>query len=191
MINKCQNCNNIFIIPRKKNRYKNTFCSRKCYLEAIKKDKTLHPRFKGRLKNYTCIYCGKIFERRPHNTIPKYCSLSCSAKHRGENHRGENNHNWKGGIGTRYLKKIAPRPRPDICEICGRKGKKRNGIVLDHNHRTKEFRGWICSNCNTTIGLVDENIEILKEIIKYINENRVNCWNAKDNSKPISNQAII
>jgi hypothetical protein len=88
-------------------------------------------------------------------------------------HKGENHHNWKGRMDTRYLRKIAPRPKPEFCEICGQRGKKRNGITLDHDHKTGKFRGWLCSNCNTALGLVQENKETLQALIKYIeiNEN--------------------
>jgi hypothetical protein len=96
--------------------------------------------------------------------------MECSAKHRGILHRAENHWNWKGGKDARYLKKLAPRPRPKICEVCVKEGTKRNGIVLDHNHTTGKFRGWLCSNCNTAIGLAKENPQILEALVKYLNQ---------------------
>ena len=55
---------------------------------------------------------------------------------------------------------------PERCEICGESGK----IVFDHNHNTGEFRGWICGKCNVAIGMIDENIEKLLKIKKYLEE---------------------
>lgn len=113
-----------------------------------------------------CKNCNKEISSK--RSDAKYCSLKCAAIDRGINQRGSNHPNWKGGNDTRYLKKIAPRPRPEKCEVCGNYGKKRNGIVLDHNHKTNKFRGWLCSNCNTALGLLDENpkrFDLLKEYL--------------------------
>lgn len=43
--------------------------------------------------------------------------------------------------------------------------------VLDHNHDTNEFRGWICNNCNNALGRFQDNTEILKNALKYLEEN--------------------
>lgn len=170
---KCHNCEEVVNRSRSQLKSKHIFCSRKCYLEALKKDISISARYKGVNRNYQCLFCKESFTRRPHNTkhTPKYCSMTCSAKHRGQNQAGEKHWNWKGGNDTRYIRKTAPRVRPEFCEICGSKGGKRNGIVVDHNHKTGKFRGWLCSNCNTIIGLSDEDTKRLHKIIDYINEN--------------------
>lgn len=85
---------------------------------------------------------------------------------------GENHPYWKGGKRD-YMKKNAPRPKSETCEICGAFGSDtKNGICYDHNHTTGEFRGWICTRCNVAIGMVKENIETLEAIIEYIKKNR-------------------
>lgn len=128
----------------------------------------------------TCKYCLQLYTRKNHyndpnhEKQPKYCSIKCAAKDRGQVRRGENHWNWKGGKDTRYLKTIAPRPRPEKCEVCGKLGKKRNGICLDHDHKTNKFRGWLCSNCNTILGLSQEDPKVLQSLINYVkgfNEN--------------------
>lgn len=43
--------------------------------------------------------------------------------------------------------------------------------VLDHNHTTKEFRGWICNNCNVAIGRFADNVRNLQKAIKYLRDN--------------------
>lgn len=96
--------------------------------------------------------------------------MKCAATDRGVNQRGSGHWNWKGGKDARWLKKTVG-PRPDKCDICKNPGKKRNGITLDHDHKTGKFRGWLCSNCNTAIGLVHENIERLEAIKQYLKNN--------------------
>jgi len=43
------------------------------------------------------------------------------------------------------------RPKPELCE---RPGCDRPAKVLDHNHRTGQFRGWLCNGCNWTLGVM-------------------------------------
>jgi len=72
--------------------------------------------------------------------------------------------NWRGGTYLEKQEKIASRKRPEICDICQRMG----NICFDHDHKTGKFRGWICSNCNVALGMVDDNPQILIEMINYI-----------------------
>ena len=79
---------------------------------------------------------------------------------------------WKGGNSSKYRAMNAPRLKPIQCEICGAFGSDfKRGLCFDHNHNTNKFRGWICMRCNTTIGLVKENIETLLKIIEYLKKN--------------------
>ena len=57
-----------------------------------------------------------------------------------------------------------------LCKICKSEQytKKSPRLYIDHSHNTGKVRGLLCHKCNTAIGLVNENIEILKEMIKYI-----------------------
>lgn len=88
--------------------------------------------------------------------------------------RGEGCKNpaWKGGDVSHYWAKHAPRPKPEQCEVCGAFGNDtKKGIVYDHNHNTGKFRGWICLRCNVALGMVKDNIEILQNLIKYLEDN--------------------
>ena len=44
------------------------------------------------------------------------------------------------------------------CRICQTSDFGRKGPVIDHHHLTNKVRGILCSNCNTAIGLLKENI---------------------------------
>jgi hypothetical protein len=62
----------------------------------------------------------------------------------------------------------APEP-PANCEACGVLFiMKSTGAHLDHNHETGEFRGWLCSNCNTALGLVGDNADGARRLLEYI-----------------------
>jgi hypothetical protein len=100
--------------------------------------------------------------RLPKERIEKMRKISASFT-------GENAHNWKGGISKHYkIKKIEEiKPRPNKCEICGEFGK----ICYDHDHKTGNFRGWVCSFCNFTMGFVKDDVAKLEKIIIYLNKN--------------------
>ena len=39
---------------------------------------------------------------------------------------------------------------------------------VDHHNKTGNVRGLLCSNCNTALGLVNDNIHTLKSMIEYL-----------------------
>ena len=56
------------------------------------------------------------------------------------------------------------------CAIC-RKKSSRN-LFLDHDHETGKIRGLLCIKCNFGIAFLNDNIEIMKNAIRYIKHNR-------------------
>ena len=55
----------------------------------------------------------------------------------------------------------------DHCEICGVTLVKKK--CIDHCHDTEKVRGVLCNNCNTALGLVKDNTEVLSRMINYLN----------------------
>lgn len=39
---------------------------------------------------------------------------------------------------------------------------------LDHDHRTKQLRGFLCLKCNGMLGMADDQIELLQSAIDYL-----------------------
>jgi hypothetical protein len=56
------------------------------------------------------------------------------------------------------------------CMICNSPffGKDKVRMVVDHNHKTNKFRSLLCHNCNVGLGNFKEDIELLKKVIKYL-----------------------
>jgi len=44
----------------------------------------------------------------------------------------------------------------------------KQNTCVDHNHVTGEVRDVLCSRCNNLVGLSDENVNLLKKVILYI-----------------------
>lgn len=56
------------------------------------------------------------------------------------------------------------------CAICGKKFKKSSNAYVDHNHKTGEIRGLLCMKCNFAIGLLNDDLELMKKVIEYLQE---------------------
>ena len=54
-----------------------------------------------------------------------------------------------------------------ICQIPSYSHKERYFLV-DHNHRTDEVRGLLCRNCNTAIGLLQDDFQIAGQAAHYL-----------------------
>lgn len=68
-------------------------------------------------------------------------------------------------------------PKGHVCPICkstfdevfGSGGKHlKSGWVMDHNHVTGKYRGYICHSCNRGLGMFKDSIDILKNAINYL-----------------------
>jgi len=53
------------------------------------------------------------------------------------------------------------------CWVCKQPPTAR-GLFVDHDHVTGKFRGMLCANCNTTLGLVKDDAERLKALAAYL-----------------------
>lgn len=60
--------------------------------------------------------------------------------------------------------------KTDVCDCCGNIHHK--SLVLDHDHDTLAFRGWICEPCNHGIGKLGDNIEGLEKALAYLRKTK-------------------
>ena len=55
------------------------------------------------------------------------------------------------------------------CAICGTTSTgNRKAFHVDHDHKTGKVRGLLCSNCNTGIGNLRDDIGLLNRAIEYL-----------------------
>lgn len=56
------------------------------------------------------------------------------------------------------------------CMGCGERhvDKPKQRLFVDHCHTSGKVRGLLCNNCNSALGLAKDKVEILKNLIKYL-----------------------
>jgi len=60
---------------------------------------------------------------------------------------------------------VTKAPEGTACELCKSTDRK---IVFDHDHVTNRFRGWLCDNCNRSIGMIGEENILNGTLVKYL-----------------------
>lgn len=83
---------------------------------------------------------------------------------------------WKKPIPLKARVEFESRhPRPQIgapfsCPVCQKTiiRQFKNDVTLDHSHDTGIIRGWICRQCNSSIGMMDEDVTVIERAIKWI-----------------------
>jgi hypothetical protein len=82
------------------------------------------------------------------------------------------------------LREIYPYPGDGYCcPICYRPleeiaqhGQTRlQNWVLDHCHDTETFRGWLCHHCNVGLGAFNDNLQRVKNAVKYLESHERTC----------------
>ena len=55
-----------------------------------------------------------------------------------------------------------------VCAICESTCATGYNLAVDHNHITGKIRALLCKNCNTAIGLLKENTDIMTKALNYL-----------------------
>lgn len=147
--------------------YKDKTKQKQYQREYQKRYKSLNFRKGLFLKSQKCLCCGKTF--LPKNAQQKFCSANCRSRIWSRDNRLEKLYK----IGTEEYK-IILKAQNNKCAICGKEPTRKNKdgglyrLHIDHNHLNGKVRGLLCSNCNTALGLLGEDIKILKKAIDYL-----------------------
>lgn len=56
----------------------------------------------------------------------------------------------------------------DSAEGDGRRGARSDSVHLDHDHQSGRVRGLLCHGCNTGLGMLRDNPEVLRKAIRYL-----------------------
>jgi Recombination endonuclease VII len=84
---------------------------------------------------------------------------------------------------TENVKKLKiARPVPTVqnpykCDCCNKDIFTTRTIQLDHCHKSGLFRGWLCKECNISMGNLGDDINGIMRVIKYLNKTEKICTN--------------
>ena len=117
-------------------------------------------------------------------TLPDSCTRSMGRHGTGRHPSGTQGEEWRFGVSfiskyglVKYYDSGGPkgfrkRYSPDTdqtCEICGNRGP----LVADHCHKHRWTRGFVCRNCNVSLGmnwfyyLKESQTELIRRIISH------------------------
>lgn len=110
--------------------------------------------------------CSKCGIEKPIESDFRLCRLY-KGSHDGEYRRSEcKKCELRASRQLAKAKATAPL-KPEKCECCG-KPTKLKAFVVDHDHKTGSFRGWICRNCNQGIGKLGDDKKSLLKALLYL-----------------------
>lgn len=141
---------------------------------------------RGKWPNKKCIICLQFKNRRefPPSALKRsdYRCTKCSnvrangwkkrnpEKSRKNLSKGERKYllKWYGLTPEWYEEKL--KEQDNRCAICGiyHEEIKRKRLDVDHCHNSGRIRGLLCNRCNTGIGQLKDNKEILQNAISYL-----------------------
>ena len=138
--------------------------------------KKIKIKYRGKKEKVYCKNCGKEFECLSIKVrIGKgiFCSRLCHFDFLNKNSQTEKEQKYYNILYQKKFKynlsedKYLELMKIKHCMICG---DKLNVKCIDHNHENNKVRGILCNNCNTGIGFLKDSIKILKNAIKYIED---------------------
>jgi len=106
----------------------------------------------------TCLQCGPVQDLYRHTTGRWLCKESLRQRSRQK----------KYGVAPAEYQGLLDK-QDGVCAICLRSPNTLSRpLAVDHDHSTGLVRGLLCSNCNTLLGLADDNPNVLERAWLYL-----------------------
>ena len=174
---KCENCGTLIIRKYGSGRFCSEHCA-KSYSSKIKREqinklvsKTLKEKWKKGLI--------KLSDKQKKLLDDENNALRAMSRKNHENHLARHVKARNGDIlDITYGELEEYEKTHQVCEICGKVERvitsptgKVSKLAIDHDHKTKRFRGFLCLQCNRTLGWYENNKEAIE---KYLNPSSYN-----------------
>jgi len=120
-----------------------------------------------------CAFCGEqIPEERRRRRTPKFCSIECTRKERTASGKSKeavrrSQLRTKYGLSPEQYEAMLLDAR---CAICGTQEwpGRGNKPHIDHCHTTGRVRGLLCKDCNTALGMFNDDPVRLRAAAAYL-----------------------
>lgn len=106
------------------------------------------------------LFCSTCQTWLPKSAYTHKTRFRCGACHNSHKRR------WKYGVTS----EVVDQAKNGVCEICGRHDAR--GLHMDHCHESGKFRGLLCPNCNTAIGMLNDDPKLLRKAMLYLVKHR-------------------
>jgi hypothetical protein len=128
----------------------------------------------------TCTDCNQLKSFNEFNPHRAKCKLCLNKQHREYCKR--NRPVISRIIRKRLLKKygltlesfdVILRAQGYQCAICRSSDPKNkfNVFVVDHDHKTNQVRGLLCTHCNAVLGMLEKNLNMIPRVKMYLEYN--------------------
>lgn len=123
----------------------------------------------------TCVSCSNEFEAttKKHVACSKDCRILYRSSDRARSKRSNHMIKTYGITIEDYDAQL--NKQSWVCALCGRKCSWQDNLSVDHCHKSGANRGLLCSKCNKGLGLFEDNIEVLKLAVNYLQKGGI--WN--------------
>jgi hypothetical protein len=132
----------------------------------------------------TCMTCGEkklatdfYFRNKKtgvRHSVCKQCDRERVKKRHKENPERTRNNDLKRNYGITLDEHTQMYENQNgVCAICKGVGDgKWKKLCVDHDHETGKVRQLLCRNCNMVLGQVRDNVNLLEEMIKYLQKHQ-------------------
>ncbi|ABQ12475.1 endonuclease VII [Phormidium phage Pf-WMP3] len=123
-----------------------------------------------------CTRCSQVKEHKAFNknrTQKDGYSHYCRECTNGYNESRKRQYHYKSryGLSLSDYNKLF-QLQNGCCAVCRNPQAEGKTLVVDHNHDTGKVRGLLCSKCNTGLGQFNDNPDLLKEAVNYLEVHR-------------------
>jgi hypothetical protein len=149
-----------------------TKCNKKQDISSFTNDK-----YKKDGKRTQCRNCDREYEKNNIENKRKYrkdnnkSRVEYMKKFRSENKEMVQNSRLKKIYGISYQDySLMLESQKYVCAICEKVCQTGRSLAVDHCHTTGKIRGLLCSKCNVSIGLLNDDYKLLEKAYKYLYE---------------------
>lgn len=128
---------------------------------------------KAKVQKNTSAYYFRMKALKPRKTckvclipLPHHKECYCSTDCRIIGHRDASLQR-KYGLNLETYNNLL-QSQNNICAICSETCSSGMQLAVDHCHRTKKVRALLCRRCNQLLGQFDDNINLFKNTVKYL-----------------------
>jgi hypothetical protein len=145
------------------------------------------------------LQCTKGHLQTPENRLAsgycKLCARIASAKWKEKNPFAERGKHYQTryGISKEQFEEQCARQENKcaICDVSFDYATRETTPTLDHAHdSTSRFRGVLCITCNSGIGLLKDNVQLLENAIHYLKETQWNQFKASFSATVFAREVV-